>query len=181
MATPFEILSDIARKSHSLAAGLPEQEEAVELWNGIGFQLVDHYYLAKMGSISELLPLPRYTPVPGVKPWMRGVANVRGRLIPIIDLALFFGLRQSSQKIREKRVLVVEQGDMLAGLVVDRVLGMQYFPRDSFEENTADADVSDSIRPYLDGSCLKSDLRWHFFDTKALTMTENFFDVAARA
>ena len=39
---------------------------------------------------------------------MLGVANVRGRLLPIMDLALFFGLDRGSQKQRDKRILIVE-------------------------------------------------------------------------
>ena len=84
---PFEILEEIARKSIELSIGLPQQDEAVELWSGIGFLMGKHHYVAKMGTVSEILHLPRYTAVPGVKPWMRGVANVRGRLLPVMYLS----------------------------------------------------------------------------------------------
>lgn len=175
--TPFETLSEIARRSVALAAGLPEQDEAVELWNGIGFTIDGVYYVAPMGSVSELLHLPKYTAVPGVKNWMLGVANVRGRLLPIMDLARFFGLSHSSAKSREKRVLVIEHGDILSGFIVDGVLGMQYFPRESFHDVAANS-LPPSVQPYVKGAYNKNDVEWYVFDTFLLTEDDKFLDVA---
>lgn len=50
-AAPFAVLTDIAERSRSLAAGLPEQQEAVELWNGIGFVLAGERYVADRKSV----------------------------------------------------------------------------------------------------------------------------------
>ena len=86
-AAPFAVLTDIARRSRAMAAGLPEQQEAVELWNGIGFVLAGERYVAPMGEVTEILHVPRYTHIPGVHPFMMGAANVRGRLLPLVDLA----------------------------------------------------------------------------------------------
>ena len=126
----FAVLTDIARRSRAMAAGLPEQQEAVELWNGIGFVLAGERYVAPMGEVTEILHVPRYTHIPGVHPFMMGAANVRGRLLPLVDLAGFFEVPRSSRSTRERRVLVVEQGDVFSGLVVDSVSGMQYFAVD---------------------------------------------------
>ena len=60
-AAPFAVLTDIAERSRSLAAGLPEQQEAVELWNGIGFVLAGERYVAPMGEVTEILHVPRFT------------------------------------------------------------------------------------------------------------------------
>src|SRR5690554_7598462 len=126
-AAPFAVLTDIARRSRSLAAGLPEQEEAVELWNGIGFILAGAHYVAPMGEVTEILHVPRFTHIPGVRPFLMGAANVRGRLLPLVDLATFFDIPGSSRNARERRVLVVEQDDVFSGVVVGSGLGMQYF------------------------------------------------------
>ena len=55
-ASPFSVLKDIAQRSRALAVGLPEQQEAVELWNGIGFILAGERYVAPMGEVTEILP-----------------------------------------------------------------------------------------------------------------------------
>ncbi len=124
---PFAALSDIAKRSKSFAEGLPAQEEVVELWSGIGFTLAGEHFVAPMGEVIEILHLPRVTQIPGVKNWMLGLANVRGRLLPVMDLGHFFNLTKTSMSSRNKRVLVVEHGEVLSGLVVDSVQGMQYF------------------------------------------------------
>ncbi len=176
-ANPFDVLSDIARKSIELAAGLPEQDQAVELWNGIGFTIADTHYVAAMGSVSEILHVPKFTAVPGVQSWMLGVANVRGRLLPVMDLGRFFGLGHSSAKSRDKRVLVIEYEDILSGFIVDGVLGMQYFSADSFENEVSDR-LPAAIQPFVKGRYMKNDIQWNVFDTFVLTEDPNFLDVA---
>jgi len=174
---PFQILNEIARDSVKFAAGLPQQGEAVELWNGIGFVISGTHYVAEMGTVSEILHLPKYTAVPGVKNWMRGIANVRGRLLPVMDLGRFFDLPAGTTKSREKRVLVVEHGDALSGVIVDGVLGMQYFSADSFKSEGLDG-LPKKIVPLVKGSFVKSDIRWNVFSTSELTSDEHFLDVA---
>ncbi len=175
-ASPFDVLVDIARRSHSMAAGLPAQEEAIELWNGIGFLLGDQRYVAPMGEVVEILDVPRFTQVPGVRSFLLGASNVRGRLLPIIDLSIFFGLPRPSRTLRERRILVVEHGDIFSGLVVDDVLGMQYFAVDNY---VADVDEkTQGIKPFLQGGYERSEELWKVFSTIALTEDERFLDVA---
>lgn len=176
---PFQLLAEIAQKSVQYSAGLPEQEEAVELWNGIGFTIADSYFVAAMGSVSEIIHLPKFTSIPGVKSWMLGVANVRGKLLPIMDLGLFFGLNHRSSNSRDKRVLIFDHGEILSGFVVDSVHGMQYFAADSFKEHT-EATVENSIRPFVKGAYEKDDRMWNIFDTFSVTENQKFLEVAAR-
>jgi|AntDeeMetagen134_2_1112570.scaffolds.fasta_scaffold00054_27 twitching motility protein PilI len=175
-ATPFSVLSDIARRSYQMASGLPEQDEAVELFNGIGFSLAGQRYVAPMGEVTEILDVPRFTPVPGVRNFLLGVANVRGRLLPIIDLALFFGVSRPPGNLRERRILVVENGTVFSGLVVDDVLGMQYF---SVESHLPDPDEpAEAVHPFLQGAYQRNDEVWKVFSTLSLTENEQFLDVA---
>lgn len=177
LTRPFEILADIAKRSIHFSAGLPAQDEAVELWNGIGFTIAGTQFVAPMGSVSEILHPPKYTSVPGVKSWMLGVANVRGRLLPIIDMALFFEIKSNSQKSREKRVLIIEHGEILSGFVVDSIHGMQYFSADSFQKDNSSY-LDKSVQPFVTGAYKKNDSQWNVFDTFALTNNKRFLDVA---
>lgn len=176
-ANPFELLIHLAERSIKHAAGLPAQEEAIELWNGIGFTVAQMHFVSGMGTISEILHLPKYTAIPGVRSWILGVANVRGRLLPIMDLARYFGLPQGAVKSRDKRVLVVEQDDILSGFVVDSVQGMQYFSAETFVSGAA-KDLPAGIRPYVTGKYVKSNVSWHVFDSYELIEDEKFLEVA---
>jgi twitching motility protein PilI len=173
---PFEILQHIARQSKARAKGLPAQEEAIELWNGIGFKLAGQHYVAPMGEVIEILHMPRFTQIPGVKNWLLGVANVRGRLLPIMDLAIYFDLKRTKTAPRDRRVLVVERDDLISGFAVDAVLGMQYFSADTFQET--DASVPESMQPFVPGCYRKNEELWGVFSTYDLTEDEGFMDVA---
>ncbi len=111
--TPFQLLVDIDQRCRRLAAGLPAQQEAVQSWSGIGFRMGGRFFVAPMGEVGEVLHEPRYTQLPGVKTWVKGVANVRGRLLPIMDLCGFLGTELSPLR-KQRRVLVVEHLDVAA-------------------------------------------------------------------
>ena len=68
-------LIEISERSRQHAHGLPEQEQAKSIWSGVGFTLNDRRYVAPMDEVSEILTVPRYTQVPGVQSWVKGIAN----------------------------------------------------------------------------------------------------------
>jgi hypothetical protein len=65
-----------------------------------------------MGEVGEVLHEPRCTLLPG-SPWVKGVANLRGRLLPIMDLCGFSA--ELSPLRKQRRVLVVEHGTCSPG------------------------------------------------------------------
>jgi len=145
----FNALLDLAQRSKRSAKGLPSQIETVQQWSGIGFNVLDHYFVAPMGEISELLELPSYTKLPGVQPWVLGVANVRGRLLPLIDLAVFLGGRLNSSR-KQHRVLVLEANGLYSGVVVDAALGMQHFPVSSYSQEMTE--LPEAAQAFVEGS-----------------------------
>ncbi|MCL1477723.1 MULTISPECIES: chemotaxis protein CheW [unclassified Marinobacter] len=178
-AAPFAVLTNIALRSRQLSAGLPEQEKAAEQWNGIGFVLAGEHYVAPMGEVTEILHVPRFTQIPGVRSFLMGAANVRGRLLPLVDLDAFFELpRAATRTLRQRRVLVVEKDDLFSGLVVDSVLGMQYFGAENFTSDTSG--VPERIQPFVAGGYTRNGETWNVFSATELLGDERFLDVAQR-
>ncbi|TWI58409.1 twitching motility protein PilI [Pseudomonas duriflava] len=173
--SPYFILSQMEGRCRDLAAGLPAQQEMVRSWSGIGFRMGTQLFVAPMGEINEILHEPRYTQLPGVKPWVKGVANVRGRLLPLMDLNVFLGGESSSSRLK-RRILVVDVDDIFAGLIVDEVLGMQYFPNASFSELPATS--ADSLQPFIHGAFTRES-EWLVFSPHALVRHQQFLSVAA--
>lgn len=174
----FGVLAEVAGLTLGSAKGLPAQQDVTPHWSGIGFSFMGHRFIAAMGEITEMLEVPPYTRLPGVQSWVKGVSNVRGRLLPIIDLAEFFGGHLSSPR-KQRRILVLEDGDLFTGLLVDQVFGMQHFPVDTFEQ---DGDsLEDALRPFVGGSYKKNDLRWTVFSASKLTQHSGFMNVALYA
>jgi twitching motility protein PilI len=122
--TPFEILARYERLSLAHASDTQDKFEAPGLWRGIGFRVGSRLLVSGIDEINELLAVPVLTPVPGTQPWLLGVANVRGNLVPVVDIGRFlFGER--TQHSERSRLLVVRQGGGSVALLVDEVLGQR--------------------------------------------------------
>ncbi|VVN97721.1 chemotaxis protein CheW [Pseudomonas fluorescens] len=173
--TAFELLLEIDHRCRLLAADLPSQETRQQSWSGIGFRIGEYWYVAPMGEVSEVLHEPRCTVLPGVKPWVKGVANLRGRLLPIMDLCGFFGHELSTVR-KQRRVLVVEHQEVFAGLLVDEVYGLQHFAQDRLESAATQA-LEDAIAPFVKGQFQREQL-WRVFSPFALAQSPGFMDVA---
>lgn len=173
--TAFELLLEIDQRCRSLAAGLPLQQARQQSWSGIGFRMGERYYVAPMGEVDEILHEPRYAVLPGVKPWVKGIANLRGRLLPIMDLHAFFGHELATLR-KQRRVLVIDHQDVFAGLLVDEVLGMQHFSERSLMPETA-GDADPQISPFVQGRFVREQA-WRVFSPWALAQSPGFMDVA---
>lgn len=122
--SPFEILARFERLSLAHASDTPQAMEAPGLWRGIGFRVGSRLFVSGIDEINELLAVPVLTPVPGTQPWLLGVANVRGNLVPVIDFARFlFGTR--TQPTERTRLLIVRQSGGSVALMVDEVFGQR--------------------------------------------------------
>lgn len=172
----FSVLSDIASVCRAQARALPSREEKELFWTGIGISLQGVKYVCPLEDVAEILTMPSYTKLPGVGGWVNGVANVRGKLLPLLDLDLFFFSDASTQVQSRRRVLVLDQGEMYTGLIVDKVWGMQHFPLDGYTKTVED--VPDSIRPFIGGSYHREGEVWLVFRPKRLLKDARFMKLA---
>ena len=173
--TPYLALVDIANRAKAQAVGLPGRQEVKPFWTGIGFSLLGHRFVSSMDEVVELLEVPQYTFIPGAQPWVRGVANVRGRLLPLFDLAAFFGGHLSGARQR-RRVLVIEYDKIYAGLIVDELHGMQHLALEYARR--APGDLFEPFAPMVNGQFEQQE-RWLVFDMQALINDFQFMDAAA--
>jgi len=172
----FAVLLDIAERSARTARGLPAQVDIKPHWSGIGFSLGGHRLVAPMGEVAEILVQPSSTRLPGVKSWVKGVSNVRGRLLPLIDLESFFGGSLAGGR-KHHRVLALELGDLFSGLIVNEVYGMQHFPVDCFTDEIPE--LLQPLGPYLAGAYYHNDEVWTVFSPFRLAQSNEFFNAAA--
>lgn len=172
--TAFELLLEIDQRCRSLAAQIA-QPVPVDTWSGIGFRIGEHCFVAPMGEIAEILHEPRFTLLPGVKPWVKGVANLRGQLLPIMDLCGFFGVELTPLR-KQRRVLVLEYKDVFVGLQVDEVLGMQHFALDDLDPGVQTLPLP-QFAPYVQGRFTVGH-PWWIFSPVALAQAPQFWAVA---
>lgn len=171
---PFEILSELEARAQVNAAPLPSQEEVQERWTGVGFSLDGISYVTPLNEVAEILTLPALTRVPGAKPWVRGIANVRGMLLPVMDLHGYFG--RSARPSKRQRVLVINHAGVFSGVVVDDVLGLQHFDYEDAVELSLPQD--DPRQAFLAGGFQREGRVWSIFSLYALAEHETFTQVA---
>ncbi len=91
----------------------------------LGIQIAGQNYLVEMVDISEVLSMPSLAPVPLTRPWFRGVANVRGNLYCVADMAAFMHQGAASGAITNRLLLVAERYAFNAALLVEKVFGLR--------------------------------------------------------
>lgn len=162
---PLALLRDIEQRSRRYAAPLPRQEEARKIWMGIGFRFAGLHLVAPLAEVLEILPPPAVSRVPMTKPWVKGIANVRGSLIPIMDLQGCLVGRPAVPG-RRGRVLLVRHKQVFAGFLVDEVLGLKHFLE---EEGTPDLPrVEEPVQPYLRRAFRQGGAHWGVFSLHRL-------------
>lgn len=91
------------------------------------FQLGNELYGADIGTVREVGPLQRMTRVPRTPRFVKGVTNLRGRVIPVVDLRRRLNLPES-EATKSTRIAVAELEGGQVGMVVDAVLEVLRVP-----------------------------------------------------
>ncbi|MDD2790873.1 MAG: chemotaxis protein CheW [Sulfurimonas sp.] len=109
-----EIINQQAERQNVV---LSQLDDIVQL---VGFVIGDEEYAVPILSIQEIIkPFP-WTRVPQVPKYVLGVFNLRGAVIPLIDLRTKFGIG-AKKHTDETRFIVMRNGDDVAGFVIDRL------------------------------------------------------------
>src|SRR5690606_16308153 len=177
----FEILVDYERRSLAHVAGLPEQLDAPGLWRGVGYRVGQRRLASGFDEVIEILPLPQVTPVPGAQPWMLGVANIRGNLLPTVDLKQF--LEGERTVLHEgQRVLVVRQPGGDVAVTIDELFGQRSFLEEQLlaaDELPASPLAAGRYAHFVDRAYQLADHAWGVFSMSGRARTTEFRQAAA--
>lgn len=158
---------------------LPYHEMKGADWVGVVFLLADHVLLTPLVEITEILPVGALTPVPGVKPWLRGVTISRGELFAVTDLSGFL-----TQKIATittySRILVVSYLEEYSGLMVDRVLGLQHIPEENRKASLSKTMANKKYEPYIIGAYFNEKMELPIMSCKTIVQNPRFRDVVLK-
>jgi twitching motility protein PilI len=174
-ATAFDLLADYQRMSLAHEAGEPERIETPGLWRGIGFRISARIFASRIDEIDELLRPQPLTPVPGTQPWLLGIANVRGNLVPVVDLGGF--LFDSPTSVNERcRLLVVRQQGSLVGLLVDEVVGQRNLGDE--QRDVAEAEDDECVMRFVNEVVMLEEERIGLFSMRRLARAPDFLQAA---
>jgi twitching motility protein PilI len=174
---PFELLKELERRNRPAAAGPVQDPSAGEEWVGVAFRMGGETFLVAREETREVLGLPAtVTRIPGTKAWVRGLANIRGQLLPMLDLRLFLG-SGTTPSSRNTRIIVVNHRDVPAGLIVDEVLGFRRFAEREF--NVEPPPTVIRCDSYLAGAFRRGGEVWPVLSLRALVESESFLQAAS--
>ena len=173
---PFDLLREIERITRAALEGQASEASEGREWVGVAFRLGTESFLVAREETREVLSFPNLLArVPGAKTWIRGLANVRGQLLPVIDLRGFLGGGVTPPN-RGARVMVANHRDVPAGLMVDEVLGFRRFNDGEFTP-----DVPPTIlrcERYLAGAFKRGGEVWPVFTLRSLLESGEFLQAA---
>lgn len=97
-----------------------------------GFMLGDEEFNAPISLIQEIIEVPKITYVPNVPPYVEGVMNIRGRVVPVVDLKKRLGLGEKKLSM-DSRVIVFRVKTRTVGFIVDAITDVFELLQDQIE------------------------------------------------
>ena len=175
-ANPFELLKALARRIEDQALPIPERSSQDDSWQAVAFQLDNAAMLINMSAVDEVSPQPAVTRLPGVKRWVRGIANVRGEVLTIVDLHELFEL-SGSRNPAFNRVIAIAQGETRLGVVVDRIIGMRQVATQQVRQEPSEG-CPEAMKACVSGAVLIDDSWMDIFDPAKLITNDNFLNLS---
>jgi len=174
---PFELLKELEKRSRAVSASSIPEAGAGQEWVGVAFRMGGETFLVAREETREVLGYPAVvTRIPGAKSWVKGLANVRGQLLPMLDLRQFLGSGATASN-RNTRVVVVNHRDIPAGLMVDEVLGFRRFAESEFNAEAPPTVIR--CDSYLAGAFRRGGEVWPVLSLKSLVESQSFLQAAS--
>ena len=129
-----ELAARIARETLGSPAEGSVKDEPSPGLKHVLFVLDDTPYAVPMQNVLELQRLPKITPLPSVPAWLRGVTNLRGEVLSIVDLRSLLGLPEATNAVSQRLIVVRStQEEIATGWIVDRVIGIRRLTTDDMQ------------------------------------------------
>jgi purine-binding chemotaxis protein CheW len=118
----------VAAKDPSIeSTGQTANEEHVVI-----FRLAEEYYALDIQTVQEIVRMQTITAIPGSDYWVEGITNLRGRVVPVVDLRRRCNV-EAREHTAETRIVVVSSATGMVGLIVDAVSEVLRIPGEQVE------------------------------------------------
>jgi purine-binding chemotaxis protein CheW len=122
----------ILRERAQALARVPPPPAADTILEVLEFGLASERYAIEQRYVQEVQPLRELTPLPGTPAFILGIVNVRGRIVPVLDLKKFFELPERGLTDLH-RTIIVRGHDLEIGLLADVIIGISGVPVESLQ------------------------------------------------
>lgn len=126
---------DPAKRLGFIAEKIQEHNEAqnrklADEWKGLAFICHNESFIIPLEYVIEIVSVPPLSLIPGAKSWFLGIGNLRGDMLPIVDLQdLLFSIKTPIEKYTP--VLVIQHQGELSGILVNKVTALYSMPQKS--------------------------------------------------
>jgi twitching motility protein PilI len=174
---PFELLKELEKRSRTAGTANAPDAAAGREWVGVACRMGGETFLIAREETREVLGYPAViTRIPGAKSWVKGLANIRGSLLPMLDLRQFLGSGATTPG-RNTRIVVVNHREIPAGLIVDEVLGFRRFAESEFNAEAPPTVIRCDM--YLAGAFRRGGDVWPVLSLKSLVESQSFLQAAS--
>jgi len=111
----------------------------------VAYELAGEKYALNISDVYEIIKMQNITPIHNSKPFLEGIINLRGKIIPVANLHKRFGLNDYTPT-KKTRIIVVKSRDEMIGIVVDKVNQVLRF---------SDIQPPPEMVAGIDGSCFE--------------------------
>lgn len=130
---PFDVVSELAGSDSSSESSEAQTKNVIEEEQLVAFRLGNEEYAIKITDVQEINRMPEVTKMPGAPPYIEGLVNLRGNIIPALNLRHRFGLDRR-ERDDATRIIIVDVGNRKTGIVVDSVSEVLRFEKSLVEE-----------------------------------------------
>jgi purine-binding chemotaxis protein CheW len=105
------------------------------------FGIGEQRYAVRVSKVSEIIRMVQIDPLPGSPEWMGGVVNLRGQILPVVDLRKRMGHTSSDMTLTTPIIITRDNGQGKLGMVVDMVDDMADLKPEDFEPSSGSSDL----------------------------------------
>ncbi len=148
-------------------------DDALEL---VAFCVGDQEYCVNIMSVREIRGWTKETSLPLTPPFVRGVINLRGSVVPVVDLASRLGLEQTEPSARHV-IIIMQIGEQAVGLVVDAVSDILTILKEKIQP-TPDVS-SEAAKGFVEGVLAMEERMINLLDLSTVLPTDTIEGIAA--
>lgn len=134
----------------TLSALGEEVEPDVEKLQYMTFRCQDEIYGISLDNVSEIIGLQQYTEIPETPDYIKGLINLRGKIIPVIDVRIRFG-KQPLAYTDRTNVIVIQVKETVLGVIVDSIEGVADIAENNILPPPSVSKLQDQARKYVFG------------------------------
>ena len=171
---PVEVLLNLEQLYVGVDAGIEEAESGSRL---LAFEVAGSPYVCDMTKIDSIADPVSMIALPKTKPWLRGLVNIRGKNISVVDLAVFMEAGEPVPS-GSGQLLVLADAELQASLLVDSVQGLRNADSGSFSvREGVPADLETEIASYASQVYKEDSMEWAFLDIDSIAGSVRFREV----